>query len=197
MTKGEKTRLRIIKNAGTIMNQQGYSSTSISEVMAVSGIKKGGLYNHFDSKNSLLLEAFENNAAFLGSFFKGIIQSHPDPKEQIFALIDASVEIATGRIVAGGCPVLNAGTEADDSNEELRVRVEKTAFSLLNYFRSPLTSLSLNKRLSTELSIEDLSLMIVATVEGGIFWSKLTKDSLCQIQILQCLKAFLATVISN
>ncbi len=48
---------RLVKEALVLFSTKGYMSTSISDVMARAGSSKGGLYNHFKSKEELLLEA--------------------------------------------------------------------------------------------------------------------------------------------
>ena len=58
-TQGEKTRQRIIKDAAALLNQYGFSGFSMSELMKATGLEKGGIYRHFDSKEQLAAEAFE------------------------------------------------------------------------------------------------------------------------------------------
>ena len=50
MTKGEQTRQRIVKEAAPIFNRRGYEGSSLSDLMKATGLKKGGIYRHFSSK---------------------------------------------------------------------------------------------------------------------------------------------------
>ena len=59
MSKGEQTRQRILERAAPLLNRQGYQSAPVSEIMRVTGLQKGGLYNHFESKEELALAAFD------------------------------------------------------------------------------------------------------------------------------------------
>jgi hypothetical protein len=59
MKKGEATRRRIVAQAAGLLNTQGYRSTPVSEIMRVTGLRKGGIYRHFKSRTTLTLEAFE------------------------------------------------------------------------------------------------------------------------------------------
>src|SRR5436190_4666477 len=45
--KGELTRRRIVERAAPVFNQRGYAGTSLSELVAATGLEKGGIYNHF------------------------------------------------------------------------------------------------------------------------------------------------------
>ena len=59
MTKGERTRLEIVRNAAPLFNTKGYEGTSLSDLMAATGLQKGGIYRHFASKEELAGEAFD------------------------------------------------------------------------------------------------------------------------------------------
>src|ERR1700724_4015016 len=59
MTKGEQTRRRIVEAAASIFNKRGYEGSSLSELMEATGLKKGGIYRHFSSKEELAAEAFD------------------------------------------------------------------------------------------------------------------------------------------
>src|SRR5271167_4456714 len=59
MTKGEGTRQKIVEAAARIFNRRGYEGSALSELMAATGLKKGGIYRHFSSKEELAVEAFD------------------------------------------------------------------------------------------------------------------------------------------
>ena len=58
MSKGARTREQIVERAAALFNQHGYHGASISDVMAATGLEKGGIYRHFSSKEELALAAF-------------------------------------------------------------------------------------------------------------------------------------------
>ena len=59
MTKGENTRREIVEKAAPLFNQKGFEGTSLSDLMRVTGLQKGGIYRHFSSKEELAGEAFD------------------------------------------------------------------------------------------------------------------------------------------
>ena len=59
MRKGEQTRQEIIRKAAPIFNQRGYHGAALSDLMKATGLEKGGIYRHFDSKEQLAAEAFD------------------------------------------------------------------------------------------------------------------------------------------
>src|SRR5437879_9606459 len=59
MRKGEQTRQEIIRKAAPIFNQRGYDGAALSDLMRATGLEKGGIYRHFESKQQLAAEAFD------------------------------------------------------------------------------------------------------------------------------------------
>ena len=60
-TKGERTKAAIAERAAGLFNRVGYAAASMSDVMAETGLEKGGIYNHFASKQELALAAFQHS----------------------------------------------------------------------------------------------------------------------------------------
>jgi AcrR family transcriptional regulator len=56
LSKGERTRLAIIEAAYGLFLGQGYAATSMRQIAERSGLALGGIYNHFESKESIFAE---------------------------------------------------------------------------------------------------------------------------------------------
>ncbi|WP_342774694.1 helix-turn-helix domain-containing protein [Paenibacillus dokdonensis] len=69
MKKGDRTREHIIMKSAEIFNQRGYAGTSLNDIIADTGIKKGGIYRHFASKDEIALEAYNYAARMVSSKF--------------------------------------------------------------------------------------------------------------------------------
>jgi TetR/AcrR family transcriptional regulator, transcriptional repressor for nem operon len=50
MPKSEQTRHEMIRNAASLFNQRGYEGAALSDLMQATGLGKGGIYRHFESK---------------------------------------------------------------------------------------------------------------------------------------------------
>src|SRR3979411_3564223 len=59
MTKGEQTRRKIVEAAAPIFNKSGYEGSSLADLMEATGLKKGGIYRHFASKEELAAAVFD------------------------------------------------------------------------------------------------------------------------------------------
>jgi len=174
MTKGEQTRRKIVEAAAPIFNKQGYAGSSLNDLMEASGLKKGGIYRHFSTKEELAAEAFDYtwesvwNARLL----------HVDEKatgiEKLKQLIANFVEHRSP--VAGGCPILNTATDADDGNALLRARVTKALRSWLS--RLQVIVEQAQKRGETRSGIDPkaVATLIVASLEGALMMSRLQRN---------------------
>lgn len=90
-TKGEKTKARVLEAAMQMVNEKGFCSTSINDIIQATGVKKGNLYFHFPSKEELSLaileEASREFAAFLSRSLHGEL-----PLARLANFLDAVLE---------------------------------------------------------------------------------------------------------
>ncbi|MDB5140085.1 MAG: TetR/AcrR family transcriptional regulator [Mucilaginibacter sp.] len=124
MTKAERTRQFIIEKAAPIFNQKGMAGTAISDIMEATKLAKGGVYGNFENKDEICLEVFNYLIKSLGAAIDGSMESKTTSQEKLFALLD----FYNGRLSKsnnGGCPILNFGTEADDTNPVIKQRVKE------------------------------------------------------------------------
>src|SRR5262245_26241389 len=88
VTKGQQTRQHIIQQAATLFNQRGYSGSSISDVMQYTGLQKGGIYRHFQSKEQLALAAFDYAQQQSTCRLVEAVAAETDAVQQLLAFID-------------------------------------------------------------------------------------------------------------
>lgn len=69
MSKGEKTRRYIIQRSAELFNVKGYAGASLSDITEQTGIKRGGIYRYFESKDEIAAEAFDYATSIVGERF--------------------------------------------------------------------------------------------------------------------------------
>jgi TetR/AcrR family transcriptional repressor of nem operon len=121
MTKGEKTRQMIIEKAAPIFNRKGMAGTSISDIMEVTKLAKGGIYRNFENKDEICLESFNFLCSSLSAGINEVVKGKLTAKDKLFALLDYYRDKLA--LSDTGCPLLNFGTEADDTNPVIKKRV--------------------------------------------------------------------------
>jgi TetR/AcrR family transcriptional regulator, transcriptional repressor for nem operon len=166
-----------MRKTGGLFNRYGYRATPMSAVMKATGLKKGGLYNHFRSKKELALETFRFNLSAMGSFLSTATSGTDDPVQKLRRLLAASLGVAAGEAVPGGCPVLNAAVEADDAFPALRNEVVVGAENLRGRISELLAQARDSGRIRADEDIDALSFFFLAALEGGIMLAKLHGDS--------------------
>ncbi len=118
VSKGERTRQRIIEKAAPIFNQHGFDGASMQEVMLAAGLEKGGIYRHFASKEELASEAFKfalGQSMRLRTDDLGHVEGSIS---KLHYLVCRFVEAPSA--VPGGCPLMNTAIDSDDGNPALR-----------------------------------------------------------------------------
>ena len=103
MSKGELTRQRIVALAAPVFNQQGFAGTALSDLMGVTGLEKGGIYRHFESKQQLAEEAFDYAWNIAMDLRFKAADAIPNAVDRVRQTIRNFSERRTG-LVAGGCP---------------------------------------------------------------------------------------------
>ncbi|MBD2346943.1 TetR/AcrR family transcriptional regulator [Anabaena subtropica] len=178
MSKGEETKTRILQQAAELFNQKGYAGSSISDIMRVTGLQKGGIYNHFQSKDELALQAFDYAIASISKHYRIALRSKRHALERLQALIAVFSSFAENPPIAGGCPLLNTAVESDDAHPALRGRTQQAMNSWLNMIRR-IIQMGIEKgEIQPNVNAEEIATIIVATLEGAIMMSNLYDDTL-------------------
>jgi TetR/AcrR family transcriptional repressor of nem operon len=172
--RGEATRRRIVEQSAAVFNRRGYSGTSMSELMAATGLEKGGLYRHFASKEDLAAAAFEYAWETVSeSRWRGL-EDCASSLEKLLLLVKNFVE-QPPRTLPGGCPLLNTAVDSDDGNALLRGKARVA----LDRWRGRIADIVQQGQRHGELrgSVDpaDVAAIVIASLEGAIMMSRLDK----------------------
>jgi TetR/AcrR family transcriptional regulator, transcriptional repressor for nem operon len=178
VSKATHTRQRIIETAAIVFNQYGYAGSSISDIMQLTGLQRGGIYNHFKSKDEIALAAFDYTIELLHK----TVMTEMLPKERaidrLHALIDGFKRFSQHPNIVGGCPILNTATESDDTHPALRQRTQEAVNQIRALIGSIVELGIRQKEISANADGEEVSLVIISTIEGGMMLSKLYGNDL-------------------
>src|SRR5689334_2823770 len=125
MQKGAQTREKILLRAARLFNEKGYFGVSLADLMQATGLKKGGLYNHFESKEKLALEAFDYAIGLYRRRYEEALVGKTHAADRLLAIVDVMRKNITNPPVSGGCVLMNAAIESDDAFPALRERARK------------------------------------------------------------------------
>ncbi|GAB3220273.1 TetR/AcrR family transcriptional regulator [Algoriphagus aestuariicola] len=176
MSKGEATRQYIIEKAAPIFNTKGIAATAMSDIMEATKLSKGTLYVHFENKDLLASCAVDYNMEQLSNKLRIELSQFKTAREKLFGYLDFFVE-TTKPIVIGGCPMLNFGTEADDTNELIKLKVNnlinKSQKLLSDIIKQGIT----NGEFKADWNANEFATIMFAMLEGGILICRVAGDN--------------------
>lgn len=173
MQKGEKTRKHIIAKAAELFNQKGYSSSSLSDITELTGIKKGGIYRHFASKDEIALEAYNYAGNVVGGHFEDAINQQDTAFGKLLAYLHVYENVVEAPPFVGGCPLLNIAIESDDGHSILRQRAQQSLEGTLDAMKAIISQGVQSGEFKADLDVDALATFTLSIMEGGIMMSKL------------------------
>ncbi|MCB1052875.1 MAG: TetR/AcrR family transcriptional regulator, partial [Acidobacteria bacterium] len=168
MLKGERTREWIVEQAAVLFNQKGFSGCSLSQLMDATGLKKGGIYNHFTNKDQLALEAFDYAVGRVEALLRDHLASAQDERERLLRIVDFYRAYPEDPIIAGGCPLLNTIIDSDDAHPELRERAQIVMKRWIHQLAELIRRGQRKGVFDPSVDAEGLALLALAMIEGGI-----------------------------
>ncbi|MEL6439583.1 MAG: TetR/AcrR family transcriptional regulator [Cyanobacteria bacterium J06621_8] len=176
MSKAEQTKALIIQQAASVFNQKGYAGSSIADIMDATGLKKGGIYNHFKSKDELAIAAFDYGVSLITQRIWQAVKTEKHAIARLKAMVSSYLGYLEEPPLAGGCPILNTAVEADDGDSPLGDR----ALEAINNWRGLIVRIvekGLKKgEIRASVDPDTVATIIIGTLEGAIMLSQLEKN---------------------
>jgi len=177
MSKADRTKQLIIEKTAAIFNKKGYAGTSLTDMTDATGLTKGSIYGNFEDKDDVALAAFDYNMDKL----IGQVREQQVAQRSALSKLQAFITIyrngLQAPVLSDGCPIINMGTEADDTHPKLHERVN----GALARWHKSISAIVQQGKMQGEFrddvnSFEFASLMI-AMIEGGFTLSKISGDT--------------------
>jgi len=176
MRKGEQTRQQIIQQAATLFNQRGYTGSSISDLMLATGLQKGGIYRHFESKEALALAAFEYAQQQVAQPLAAAVATAPDAVQQLLAVVETFHALVLQPSLPGGCPIFNTIVDRDDGDPALRAG----ALAALQRWEQLIAEILARgvQQGSVRASADPqaVATVLISTLEGALLMSRIHAD---------------------
>lgn len=178
MSKGEQTREMILERAAQLFSRQGYFGSSLSDIMHETGLEKGGIYNHFESKEQLALEAFDYAFALVQQRTRLAITGKKNAVDRLLAFVAVFQTIIEDPVLAGGCPVLNTAVEADDAHIPLRDRARHAMDIWRDSIQHIIRKGIERQEIRADVDADAFATVFISLLEGAIMMSKLYQDAI-------------------
>jgi len=189
-TKGERTRRRIVELAAPVFNRQGFAGATLRDLVDATGLEKGGIYNHFGSKEQLALEAYDYAMSRVTERLARSQDEAGDAIDRLTAMIRAFAENARRPSIDGGCPMMNTAIEADDTNSGLLDRARESMTLWHRLVGRIVKDGKAEGTLAAGLDPYALASTITASLEGALMLARLYDDPAHMDRVVDHLSAY-------
>lgn len=198
MSKGEQTRERILAQAAGLFNQQGYFGASLADIMHETGLEKGGIYNHFASKEQLALEAFDYAVSILDRRLRLALAGKTHAVDRLLATLSYFQSYAEeDPPLAGGCPILNTAIEADDAHPALRARARSAMDTLRSTIQRIITKGIARQEIRPDVDADTFATLLIATLEGALMMTRLYNDPVHMHRAVKHMTEYIQTTLAE
>ena len=185
-------RLAILDAAARLISRQGFSHTSIEDVIREAGLSgKSHFYHYFASKEVLGYEVLDRQFARFADGGLAILREPMiEPTDRLSLFIDTLVALQGKREGRDGSPFGNLAGELADSHEGFRQRLGL----VFDRWAQQLEALlwELRDRLREGVEPARLARFIIAALEGGMLMARVKRDVTVMEGIGEDLKRFVA-----
>lgn len=188
-----KRRNAILDAAARLINERGFSHTSVEDLITATGLSgKSHFYHYFPSKEALGMAVIDRQ--FERFTERGLaILSEPmiEPIDRLTLFIDTLVALQRDREGGSGSPFGNLAGELADAHEGFRQRLDQ----VFDRWTEQLDALlrEVGGQLREGVDTVRLARFIIAALEGGMLMTRVARDADVMEGIGEDLKRFIAT----
>lgn len=159
-------RERILKTAARLFFSQGYNSTGINQIIAEAGVAKASLYQHYPSKDDLLLAYLQVASAEWFDSLDYQLKELEFPKDRMLAAFDLLL-VYMPSVCFKGCHFQNIISEIPAKNDRAMQQIEQHKQRMKQFFADESSKMG-----KSELG-EELALLF----EGAIISSQIFRQN--------------------
>ena len=192
VTKGTQTRRNIIEKSLQLFSVKGYYNTSVSDILAATGLTKGGLYGHFASKEDIWYAVYDEAVSiWKGIVFNGI-RNDSNPVKRIEKFIENDINDYLGAdVFEGGCFFLNMLVELSGQSASMTKQILRGFVRLSGLLRSWLEEADRRGMLQADLDFKEIANFIIISLNGAAALYISSRDRLILEQTVRQLRVYI------
>ncbi len=169
----ENTRLKILKAAFHEIHKHGYQGMRIDQVLKNTGLKKGALYHHFASKQTLGYAVLEEliQKRIIELWIEPL-KHFANPLEGIYSLFESVGHSWDDDFFKLGCPLNNLAQEMSPIDEGFRQRIR----NFFQFWQAGISDALIKGQqqgfVSPVINTDESALFILSSLEGAIGMAK-------------------------
>jgi TetR/AcrR family transcriptional regulator, transcriptional repressor for nem operon len=166
-------REKILTEGMRVMHRQGFSGSSVRDIIKAAGVPQGSFTNHFASKEAFGLEVL--NVYYkqcFGLTKETLLNDALPPLARLRKYIDGILGTLNNDEEWNGCMIGNFGAEHSEGTEQLQERVREIFLELQSNLAHCLKAAIKAGELPKSTDVNGLSGFIVSSIEGAVLTAK-------------------------
>ena len=191
-TKGAQTRQKIIDKSLQLFSVKGYFNTSISDILQVTGLTKGGLYGHFQSKEDIWYAVYGEAVSIWRGIVLKDVRDISDPLKRIEKTIQNDMANYMGAdVFDGGCFFFNSLVELSGQSSAMSRQILRGFVRFSRLLRSWLEEADQKGLIRDGLNLKEIANFIVISLNGAGALYSASRDPNIWKQTVQQLRFYI------
>jgi len=188
VTKGERTRAKLVDATGELLRRQGYHATGLADIVAESGAPRGSLYFHFPGgKDELARAALDAEGARWRTRIADAVAAAADLDGAIVAIVDLLGDDLEASRFQHGCPVAAVALESTSAPVRDAVAAHYAAWQ--RAIAAHLAGAGMAAGPARQLAVVALS-----AIEGALLLARVERSRAPLVTVGAALRAMVAAV---
>tara|TARA_R110002073_G_scaffold314842_1_gene487233 strand:+ start:129 stop:683 length:555 start_codon:yes stop_codon:yes gene_type:complete len=177
-------REQIIDVALKLFYKDGFNATGVEKIREAANVSKKTLYNHFKSKDELILTVLRRrDEQFRNNFMRAVERFGATPAERLEAVFDAADEWFNSKDFCG-CMFINASAEFTDADNPCHIFAAEHKRLMHDYIKD------LAKKADVE-NPNELSEQLNLLIEGATVQAHVSGDKSAALRAKKMAKVFI------
>ena len=170
----------IAQAALKVLHQRGFNATGVQDITDAAGIPKGSLYNHFESKEDLGVEALDRYWQKSLAALEILKDPRLDPCTRLkvyFRELDRISVVSQYRL---GCMIGNMSVEMSDQSALMRDRLASIFEEWIQRLAMCVSAAQKDGGLRNDIDADTIANFLVNTWEGAVLRAKVDRNGKAQ-----------------
>lgn len=174
---------QVLRKAREQFWNQGYTATSLDDLMAATGLGKGSLYGAFGDKRQLFLRTLDDYRDEQLSGVRQILTGPGTGLERLSHLLDGAAHGYANDAQRRGCFLAGSTSELHGQDSEVTARARTTYQEIQNLLAACVKDAQEEGDLAVDVSPEEVGNLLLAVLQGIEFLAKTDMDASALIEI--------------
>jgi TetR/AcrR family transcriptional regulator, transcriptional repressor for nem operon len=170
----QSLRENIVEAATTVFHRAGFNGCTVEDITVAAGVPKGSFYNHFKSKEHLLLESMDRYGA--SGHLEILADAKTPPLKRLKKYFDALAAEFADSQYERGCLYGNLAAEIADHNHDVREKLGAVFAAWVDMLADVLRQAQRAGEISSSRDARTLAGFILSAWEGTLLRVRATRD---------------------